>query len=89
MLHGSGDKVNQLKKRSDMGTKMSSEGLLKVARIMMASVETAPLSLVLSFIPLIQPPSGVYSPSLMMLMRSPFLQLRNVASSTEGKCLDY
>lgn len=89
MLHGSGDKVNKLKEMSKIGTSMSSEGLLKVARIMMVSVETAPLSPVLSFLPLIQPPSGAYSPSLMMLMRSPFLQLRNVASSTEGKCLDY
>lgn len=62
---------------------MSSEGLLRVGRTVMVSVETAPICPVLSFLPLIQPSSGAYAPSLMMTIRSPFLQLRNVASSTD------
>lgn len=64
-------------------TMTSLVGLLSVGRIVMASMGTAPVCFVRSFWPLTQPWSWEKSLSLMSMMSSPFLKLRNVASSGE------
>lgn len=60
-------------------------GLLSVGRIKMASVGTAPVCLVLSLWPFIQPRCSENSSSLIIIMSSPFLKLRNVGSSAEER----
>lgn len=60
-------------------------GLLSVGRITMASVGTAPVCFVRSFCPFIQPRCWENSLSLIIMMSSPFLKLRSVASSVEER----